>query len=90
MSALGKVEHHVLSSFVPLSIRFADMSSVPFLLRSRSWKRPVFLRESSNILSNSVSVRNTIFSVSSVSPANVSVHRHEDDPSFEVQRSKAR
>ena len=67
MSAFGKVEHHAFSSFVPFTIRFADMSSVPCLLQSKLPKRPMSSRESSSILCNSVSIRNTIFSVSSLS-----------------------
>ena len=84
MSSFGKVEHNAFSSVLPFSIRFVDMDSVPFLLGSRPWKRPMSSRESSSILSNSESIRNTIFFVSSLSPINVIVHRHEDDPSFEV------
>ena len=53
MSTFGKVEHQVLSSFVPFTIKFVDMGSLPFLLRSRPWKRPMSSRESSTILSNS-------------------------------------
>ena len=41
-------------------------------------------RESSSMLSNSVSIRNTFFFVSSFSPIVVVAHRHEDDPSFEL------
>ena len=41
-------------------------------------------RESSSTLSNSVSIRNTMFFVSSFSPIHVIVHWHEDDHSFEL------
>ena len=87
MSALCKVEHHVHSDFVPLSINFtADMGSEHFLLRSKPWKRPMSSRESSRILCNSVRIRNAIFSVSSFSPINIIVHRDEDDPQSELLR----
>ena len=36
MSAFGKVEHHAFSSFIPFSIRFVEMVSVPSLLRTYS------------------------------------------------------
>ena len=84
MSAFGKVEHHAFSNFIPFSIRFVDMSSVPFLLRSRPWKWPMSSRQSSSILCNFESIRNTIFFISSFSPITVIVHWHEDDPSFEL------
>ena len=86
MSAFGRVEHHAFSSFLTFFIRLVDMSSVPFLLRSRPQRRPMSSRESSSILSNSESIRNTIFFVSSFSPINVIVNCHEDDPSFELLR----
>ena len=38
MTAFGIVEHHVLSSVLPVSIRFVDMGSVTFLLGSRLLK----------------------------------------------------
>ena len=34
----SKIEHHVVSSSVPLSVRFAGVSSEPFLLQSRPQK----------------------------------------------------
>ena len=74
MSTFGKVEHHAVSSFLPFSIRLFDMGSVPFFLRSRRQKRPMSSRESPSMLSNSESIRNTIFCVPSFSPINVIVH----------------
>ena len=61
MSAFGKVEHDTFNSFIPFSIRLVDMGSVPFLLGSRPQKRPMSLREFSSVLSDSESIRNTIF-----------------------------
>ena len=44
MSAFGKVEHHAFSSFIPFSIRFVEIVSVPFHLGSSTQKRPTSLR----------------------------------------------
>ena len=59
MSAFREVDHHILSNFVSLSVGFAYVSSVPFLLRPRLQKQPMSFRESSSILSNFESIRNT-------------------------------
>ena len=63
----GIQSYHAFSSCIPFSIRFVGMGSVPFLLGSRPLKRPMSLRQSSSLLSNSVSIRTTIFFVSSMS-----------------------
>ena len=73
ISAFRRIDHHILSNFVPLSVGFAYESSVPFLLRSTPWKWPMSSHEFSSIFSNSVSIRNTIFIVSSFFPINVIV-----------------
>ena len=75
------------SSLIPFSIRFVDMGSVPFLLETSHQKRPMSLREFSIILSNSESIRNAIFFISSFCPINVNVHWHEDDPSLNCSGS---
>ena len=85
MSTSGKVEHHPFSSFLTFSIRFVDMSSVPFLLGVQALDTNHCPRV--NVRAYSITLRTfaiQILFVSSSSPINVIVHWHEDDPSFEL------
>ena len=63
-----------------------EFRTVSSPIQAPGWKWPMSSHESSSTLSNSVSIRNTIFFVSSFSPISVIVHWHEDDPSLEVLR----
>ena len=63
VTAFGKVEHHSFSSFVPISVWFIRICSVPFLLWSRSQKWPTSQRESASIIRNRSRIRNTFYCV---------------------------
>ena len=83
-STFTKIEHHNFCIFVPFTIRFVSVSSIPLLFKSRPQKRPLPQREFSSIISNSKRIRNANFSVSLFAPFTVVIHQHEDDPSLEV------
>ena len=86
MPGLSKVEHHDFSNFVPFTIWLADMSSVPLSLTTKSHKWPTSVRELLDICCNIHGIRHTIFRISLCSLSYITVHWHEDDPSFELPR----
>ena len=86
MSAFGKVEHHVLSSFVPKLHQVCWHQLPHYFFSDPGHRNDQCPRVNLQAYSATLRAFAIQFSVSSFSPFNVIVHWHGDDPFFELLR----